>query len=195
MWTFSRATCRLLAVTGLCIIGAGTPAHADGSNYQNNSQFGMNLPYAALPNGQDEIRTADGTSCRSAVGGDGSYLDSGVIGTPGGGDVDAATAVYGRIVIPIGTKAKRLDCTKLYDLEIQRLKMELQLARMGLAGTGAPEGGGQSGSRSNANWQNEGWSSAAPTPAASKPEPQNLLPGKKAKKIAKPAVQVIDSIY
>jgi hypothetical protein len=191
MRTFSRTARRILAVSAMCTVVGGAPVRADGSNYQNNSQFGMNLPYAALPNGQDEIRTADGTSCRSAVGGDGSYLDSGVIGTPGGGDIDASAAVYGRIVIPIGPKAKRLDCTKLYDLEIQRLKMELQLARMGLAAGAALQDGNQA----NGSWENEGWSNAAPTPTAGIPETQSKPADKKTRKAGTPEIVTIDSLY
>lgn len=188
MWAFSRAACRLLAVSGFCFIAPIGHVQADGTNFQNNSQFGLSLPYASVPNGQDEIRTADGTSCRSAVGGDGTYFDSGVIGTPGGGDVNATAAVYGRLVVPIGSKSKRLDCSKLYDLEIQRLKMELQLVRMGLSGSPAAPNTNQA---SN-SWENEGWSNVTPTASVAETPP---APVKKPKKPAGAAVQVIESIY
>lgn len=39
-----------------------------------------------------------------------------------GGDV----GVYARIVIPLGEEPNRVDCTKLYSLEIERLEIELQ---------------------------------------------------------------------
>jgi hypothetical protein len=42
-------------------------------------------------------------------------------------------AVYGRVVIPLGKRPRRVDCTSLYELEIERLRMELELMRMGLA--------------------------------------------------------------
>jgi len=104
------------------------------------------LPNASLATGSDEVRAADGTSCRSAVGGDGAYVDSGVIGSPGQSNSDFSGAVYTRLVVPLGGRKKRLDCASLYELEIQRLRMELDLARMGLSG--------QAG-----NWQDQGWSS------------------------------------
>ncbi|MEM1378612.1 MAG: hypothetical protein AAGG69_14610 [Pseudomonadota bacterium] len=92
---------------------------------------GFSLPGVTLPQGHDEVRAADGTSCRSAVGGSGAYLDIGIIGNPN--DLGASQSAYGRIVIPLGLKRRnRLDCSKLYDLEVQRLQTELQLMQMGL---------------------------------------------------------------
>ncbi len=136
-------------------------AFAETITFQNSSQFGMNLPQASLPNGQDEIRTSDGTSCRSAVGGNGAYFDMGVIASPESGDVSASGAAYGRIVVPLGRQSKRLDCTTLYALEIERLKMELHAARMGI------------GSKANseevdmgASWANEGWGNEKDTKPA-----------------------------
>lgn len=122
-------------------------ALADDTNFfQSNTQYGVSLPNASLPTGSDEVRAADGTSCRSAVGGDGAYVDTGVIGSPGQSNADFSGAVYTRLVVPLGGRKKRLDCASLYELEIQRLKMELDLARMGLSGQPT-------------NWQNQGWSS------------------------------------
>ena len=119
----------------------------DNNFYQNNTQYGVSLPNAALPSGSDEVRAADGTSCRSAIGGQGAYLDAGVIGAPGADNVEQAGAVYARIVLPLGAKPRRLDCASLYELEIQRLKMELDLARMGLSG--------QSQSTAPGSWQQD----------------------------------------
>jgi hypothetical protein len=76
-------------------------------------------------------------------------MDTGVIGSPGQSDSDFSGAVYTRLVVPLGGRQRRLNCASLYELEIQRLRMELDLARMGLASQGS----------SGANWQNEGWSS------------------------------------
>jgi hypothetical protein len=131
MWTILGTTGWFVTLAAVCV---STQAFADSNYIQNNQQFGVNLPQAALPSGSDEIRTTDGATCRSAVGGDGAYMDIGVIGSPEGRDASASAAAYGRIVVPLGYKAKRLDCTKLYDLEIRRLKMELELARMGTSG-------------------------------------------------------------
>ncbi len=100
----------------------------------NNS---FQLPGVSLPSGSDEVRAADGTSCRSAIGNGGAYLDVGLIGNPNGltgstSSDDNATSAYGRIVIPLGRSRKRVDCTRLYDLEVRRLELELRLMEMGL---------------------------------------------------------------
>jgi hypothetical protein len=151
MWTLFRPTGGFVILALACI---STQTMADSNFIQNNQQFGVNLPQVTLPNGSDEIRTTDGASCRSSVGGDGAYMDVGVIGSPESTDANASAAAYGRLVIPLGYKAKRLDCTKLYNLEIQRLKMELELARMGSSGSANTQAAGV-----NSNWAEEGWNS------------------------------------
>lgn len=149
----------------------------DNHFYQNHTQYGVALPNTSLPMGADEVRGADGTSCRSAVGGDGAYVDTGIIGSPGQDGSEFSGAVYTRLVVPLGGRPKRLNCTSLYELEIQRLRMELDLARMGLSG--------QESSRTN--WQ-EGWSSegAGQKPATAAQE--NVIPPKKVAETAALAV-------
>ena len=134
---------------------------ADTNFFQSNTQYGVALPNAALPSGSDEVRAADGTSCRSAVGGDGAYVDTGVIGSPGQSGSDFSGAVYTRLVVPLGGRTKRLDCASLYELEIQRLKMELDLARMGLSGQAQPTAA--------TSWQDEGWSNEGANSVPKKP--------------------------
>ncbi len=189
---------------GLCaILIAVSPycAWADDTNfYQSNTQYGVALPNTSLPTGSDEVRAADGTSCRSAVGGDGAYMDTGVIGSPGQSDSDFSGAVYTRLVVPLGGRQKRLNCESLYELEIQRLRMELDLARMGLSSQGS----------SGANWQEEGWSyegtkhkAAAPVPAIA-PAPKKAVEKATLEPTPEPAaadpihtgsVAVSDSLY
>ena len=100
--------------------------------YSNQTYtYGMNLPQVPIPNGQDEVRSADGTTCRSSMAGNSAYLDVGAIGSQGyGGEFDQGT-FYGRLIIPLGEKPNRVDCTKLYELEIRRLRHELELVRAG----------------------------------------------------------------
>ncbi|NNC38592.1 MAG: SPOR domain-containing protein [Acidimicrobiales bacterium] len=100
------------------------------SNSSSYNQQGFNLPSAPRSSGQDVVRGAGGVSCQSAVNGNGPLLDMGVIGT---NDIFSreSAAVYGRITVALGKKAKRVDCTKLYDMEIERLRMELQMMRAG----------------------------------------------------------------
>jgi hypothetical protein len=87
------------------------------------------LPGVTLSQGTDEVRAADGTSCRSSVGGSGAYVDMGLIGKKG---VSNDGSYYGRLVVPLGKSSKRIDCSKLYELEVERLKLELELAKAGL---------------------------------------------------------------
>src|SRR5690606_1417063 len=91
----------------------------------------------------------DGTTCRSAISGRGAYLDVGVIG--GSGAAAGSMATYGRVVIPLGRSPSRLDCARLYALEVERLEMELRLLKMGLA-----RGGGARPAADGA-WAHEGW--------------------------------------
>lgn len=123
--------------------------------YYTQNQTGFTLPGVTLPQGQDEVRAADGTTCRSAVAGSGAYLDVGVIqgNGPTYGRSISDLSTYGRIVIPIGRQPKRLDCARLYELEVERLQMELKLLKMGLD----PQGKGAA-MATNAGWAEQGWS-------------------------------------
>ncbi|MBB3937103.1 hypothetical protein [Aureimonas phyllosphaerae] len=166
----------------LVLIGAGltafslsgvlaAQARAEDRYYLNQSQSGFNLPGVSLPQGQDEVRAADGTTCRSAVGGSGAYLDVGAINGNGSGNEydNGNVATYGRVVIPLSRGGKRLNCTELYDLEIARLRAELKLLQMGLSSgplemvssTNARAPSGEA-SGNGANWANEGWSDGKP---------------------------------
>ncbi len=92
------------------------------------------------PGGEDSITTSEGVRCSQSINSSGGYLDFGVAG----GDLDSyATATpvtgtnqsaigYARIIIPIGQAPQRLDCKQLYDLEIQRLKAEINMLKVGL---------------------------------------------------------------
>lgn len=156
------------AATGLLTLCV-QPAWADDVNYISQNIQGFNLPGVQLPQGADEVRAADGTTCRSAVSGNGAYLDVGVIGTPKSSGAGGSTAsAYGRIVIPLGRSPKRLDCSQLYALEVERLKMELRLMQMGLgtqavatdpvttaSTTGNAPAAGQK--RDGSSWADEGW--------------------------------------
>ena len=119
-------------ILGLALAVIASAASAQDRYILNQNQTGLALPGVSLPTGYDEVRTTEGSSCRSSNGNDGAYADIGVIG---GNDVDGqmnAGAVYGRVVIPLGKKAKRLNCQRLYDLEIERLQMEVRLLKAGM---------------------------------------------------------------
>ena len=176
-----RQTALTVIAAGLLALGV-QPLRADDVNFISQNIQGFNLPGVQLPQGADEVRAADGTTCRSAVSGNGAYLDVGVIGTPKSSGAGGSTAsAYGRIVIPLGRSPKRLDCSQLYALEVERLKMELRLMQMGLGAqaiapdpvttASTPAGPAATGQHANgvraetasarskhSSWADEGWS-------------------------------------
>ena len=95
-------------------------------------------PAPVGPGGEDSITTSEGVRCSQSINSNGGYLDLGVIG----GDLSSyhneftpqgqSAAAYARIVVPLGESPKRLDCSSLYQLEIERLKSEIKLLQMGL---------------------------------------------------------------
>ncbi|MEM1380533.1 MAG: SPOR domain-containing protein [Pseudomonadota bacterium] len=94
------------------------------------NQNSMSLPSAPVVSGQDVVRGADGTTCQSAVASGGPYVDVGVLQSQDFFARESA-ALYGRVVFPLGKRSRRVDCTHLYRLEIERMRMELELLRMG----------------------------------------------------------------
>lgn len=108
-----------------------------------SAQTGIYLPPAPQgPGGEDTIETQSGTRCRQSINGNEGYLDIGVSGStasgvPNTGNVfvsinerDRQALGYARITVPLGRKPKRLDCSRIYELEIQRLRDELALLKM-----------------------------------------------------------------
>lgn len=100
---------------------------------------GILLPAAPTgPGGEDSITTSQGVRCSQSINSSGGYLDFGVAGggalTLGSGAFDAepTTLGYARVVIPLGTPPNRLDCSRLYEMEIERLKREIDLLTIGL---------------------------------------------------------------
>lgn len=110
------------------------------------------LPQAPqFPQGQDKIRAADGTECLRATAPRKRFADIGFVGGNnngngsmynyggGGGQPYSQNggAVYGRITFNLdadGTDS--IDCNRLYELELQRLQIELEQAK--LMGAGKP---------------------------------------------------------
>ena len=92
------------------------------------------------PGGEDSVTTAEGVRCSQSINASGGYLDLGVAGgnlstydDPSTvGTLGQSAIGYARIIIPLGQTPKRLDCTALYDLEIKRLKQEIDMLKIGL---------------------------------------------------------------
>jgi hypothetical protein len=107
---------------------------AQSSVYNQNSVY---LPTPPTASGQDMVRGSTGVTCQTAEASGGPYVDIGMIGAQDVFNRDTA-AVYGRVVVPLGKRPDRPDCTKLYELELARMQMELDLMRLGLPDFGGP---------------------------------------------------------
>ncbi|WP_298676842.1 hypothetical protein [uncultured Lentibacter sp.] len=98
--------------------------------------FSIDLPTPrGMANASDTIQTMDGSRCSQSVNGGGAFFDIGVAKTEN--DTQSFTngssgTIYGRLIIPIGKKPKRLDCIRLYELELQRLRSEIEYLSMEL---------------------------------------------------------------
>lgn len=155
MWEVHRKATWLIALFGmLTCYCAGTEAQTQNSFFSNQSvSNGYLLPHVPVPNSFDEVRAADGTSCRTSMAGNGSYLDIGSIGNKGvNSDFDSGS-VYARVIVPLGERPQRIDCSQLYYHEIERLRYELRLAKSGIgedAGTASING-------QDPSWARDGW--------------------------------------
>ncbi len=193
MWPLLRSARTLTPILGLvaavlCPQGLHAQGFAGNNNpYSFNNQtysYGLQLPQVPQPNGQDEIRAADGTTCRSSMASNDAYLDVGGIGGQGNDGSFSSGTVYGRLIVPLGGVPKRLDCSSLYALEIERLKHELNLVRAGLSGGGFEPSQGQASSqgKKSKGWAEEGWSnkgfkaSASATTNKASSEPSASIP-------------------
>ncbi len=91
----------------------------------------LSLPQPTLPNGTDSIRTPSGIECRSAIGAD-QYMEMGAFGTSPDSSMPTQGGVYVRFIMPLGKKPKRLDCDRLYQLEVKRYKQEIDAFSQGI---------------------------------------------------------------
>ena len=92
--------------------------------------------------GEDSIETASGTRCRQSINSNGAYLDVGVAANRSNGNTDPSwngpfergnsseALGYARMIVPLGKKPERLDCSRVYELEIQRMRREIELLKM-----------------------------------------------------------------
>lgn len=129
----------------LCILLSLFASGAYAQTVLNN----INLPQAPqFSQGTDRIRAADGTECSRSTGPRRKYMDVGVLaGAWGGQGVEnqypiiyansntappnnynrAGGAAYSRMIINLDDEGDnyQVDCGKLYDLELERLKTEM----------------------------------------------------------------------
>lgn len=131
MPAFARSSL-LGALLALSLTGS---AHADGGFYLPPAPSGSG--------GEDSIETASGTRCRQSINSNGAYLDVGMAASRstdrqpdpyriGQAHQDRGTDAlgYARMVVPLGKKPARIDCARLYELELARMKREIELLKM-----------------------------------------------------------------
>ena len=76
--------------------------------------------------------------CSQSINSNGGYLDLGVAGGNlssgyyGSSDPGSSAIGYARVIVPLGQAPTRLYCNALYMLEIERLKAEIEMLRIGL---------------------------------------------------------------
>lgn len=117
------------------------------SNYataqSGSSSLNLAIPQSGGSYQSDRVRTGQ-TECQMAIG-SGTRVEFGVVGILNQNDPFSSNyindpeyaarlnnddfvrdvGVYGRITIPIGGPKKRLDCTRLYEIELEKQRLEL----------------------------------------------------------------------
>tara|TARA_R100001480_G_scaffold35583_1_gene47842 strand:+ start:93 stop:515 length:423 start_codon:yes stop_codon:yes gene_type:complete len=118
-------------VAFLCLITCGVMA--------DNTSLNLALPSASLGFGTDSIRAGD-LDCKNSIGGSTNF-EVGLTGilnnavTPLFGNVDPDNpqtkqlGVYARITIPLDAPRERINCNTLYQLELQRRRLEVEKLR------------------------------------------------------------------
>jgi len=100
----------------------GLPALADSSSSLNLAIPGSSMNYQS-----DQFRAGD-LDCSNAIG-SATQLEFGVTGIidKDMGNQIGDVGVYSRITIPLGKRVKsRIDCNKLYELELRKKQLEVQ---------------------------------------------------------------------
>jgi hypothetical protein len=100
------------------------------SNAQNGSMT-LSMPSAPGSFQSDRFRAGD-LDCSMAIG-SATNLEFGVLGVinnnqqiTNGAPQNRDVGVYGRIIIPIGAPKGRVDCNRLYEMELKKRAMEIQ---------------------------------------------------------------------
>ena len=104
---------------------------------------GIYLPPAPTgPGGEDSVEAASGARCRQSINGNQGYVDIGASASHSSGRTDPygfyggsqgsgdQALGYARVTIPLGRKPTRIDCNRLYELEIERMRQEIELLKM-----------------------------------------------------------------
>ena len=100
-----------------------------------NSSLNLSIPSAPGSYQSDRFRSGE-LDCSMAIG-SGVNVEFGVVGVIGTSTPQTITTdinnsrtkdvgVYGRMIIPIGAPAGRVDCSILYNMELEKKRMEIQ---------------------------------------------------------------------
>jgi hypothetical protein len=120
-------------IISLCLLLFTTTANAD------SGSVSLALPSAPGNYQSDKFKAGD-LDCSNAIG-SATQLELGVTGLIDGGYYDDVNryindrrvdnvGVYARIVIPLGARPKeRIDCNRLYEMELQLKSLELERLR------------------------------------------------------------------
>ena len=117
----------------------------------DNSSLNLQLPSAPTSYQSDKFRAGD-LDCSNAIGG-GTNLEFGVTGIINNatGPFDNVNpmypqkkdvGVYARIVIPLDGPKERINCNTLYQLELEKKRLEVQRLREEIRNLKALQGGG-----------------------------------------------------
>lgn len=87
-----------------------------------SSSWAVTIPSAASPGFGDEVRSADGVSCRN--GNSGPQVEFGAA-TEDNAVSGKDSVAYARITLSLD-RPKSVDCSNLYQLELERLNFELK---------------------------------------------------------------------
>lgn len=93
----------------------------------------INLPISIMPSGQDGVRSADGVQCSSHTGSRKKQMEFGVFqqnpqstGSWSNQGQTSSYGVYGKLIINLDRDTPApINCNELLQLEIERLKREL----------------------------------------------------------------------
>lgn len=100
----------------------------------------MSIPSSKSTSGYDRVSGTTGLVCESSIGSD-TYFEIGSFATNDNkepkhyygnseeskfGDANDSFGVYARVIIPLTGSKKRVDCNRLYDLEVQKLRLEIE---------------------------------------------------------------------
>jgi len=98
------------------------------------------MPSTKSSNGYDRISGTTGLVCESSIAGD-TYFEMGTYAADDNnnpinyntsssasksGNKNDSFGIYARVIIPLTGPKKRVNCNRLYDLEIEKLRLEIE---------------------------------------------------------------------